>query len=865
MRYKKILFIIPKIFHSAKIAPNIGVGYLTEFLERHNIDCHVVDMNLGYNLSNLKETIEAFKPQLVGISMISTFRFNEIYSLIEKIKDDSNNIVIGGPHVTIFKKNVLNNSYADFAIKGEGELPLFELCSGKDLEYIQGLIYREGNEIIENDDSSFLNLYNLNFPRYEKFQLDKYNSKVIYINTSRGCPHQCIFCAHNKVSGTLNRHRDPRNVVEELNFWYKKGYSQFEFTDDNFALNKERVLELCRLVDKNNLDIIIDILNIRLDDVTEELLKQLKKIGVRSLYFGIESGNDKVLTRIKKGITLARSKQGLALSSELGFDTNLYFTLGHPGENFSAFKDSIRLALKYDIANAYFNNIVPFPGTELYNWIKSKNYFIIDPDIYMKFKNIGRFNTTPLFKTGEMGKLKKKICLIICLWIPVFIRFKRKMRNLASSLINQCAEKQNNFVFRLSGSLIEAIYEIILNVLGKNKLPAINGGWPTRLIPPYPEVPIIKKSEINAVLNTLRSEKLSLFSNNHVREFENRFADYTGSRYAIAVSSGTAALHCALIATGIGPGDEVIVPAISYISTAMVVLYQNAIPKFADVKLEDGNIDPMEVKRLISKKTKAIIPVHLCGVPCNMNELVNIASEYNLSLIEDACQAQGSLYNNRKVGSIGQVGCFSFFETKNMTTAEGGMIITNEANLANRLRLARHMGEEYLSGISTTEKLDYSEQVQYNSIGWNYRMNGLEAALGLAQLKRIDNLCSIRRKNATYLIEKLSNFNFIKLPEFDAKKKPCFNMLFLKFCGEKVNLSRDNFAKALTKENIPVTTPYQTILPFNNIFNGQEHFPNAREFYHSAIGFRVDPRINKKDIDDVIKSIKKVSNYSKTP
>jgi perosamine synthetase len=246
--------------------------------------------------------------------------------------------------------------------------------------------------------------------------------------------------------------------------------------------------------------------------------------------------------------------------------------------------------------------------------------------------------------------------------------------------------------------------------------------------------PAIGQDEILAVKAVLESGKLAAGEN--VTEFENLFADYCGSTHAIAVNNGTAALHAALLAAGVGYGDEVIVPAFSFFATASAVSMTGAKPVFVDVCEETFNIDPLKVENCITSKTKAVIGVHLFGQPFDVPGIQQICESHKLTLVEDAAQAHGASWNGKRTGGFGQFGCFSFYATKNMTTGEGGMVTTNEKIFADRLRLLINHGQ--------------SEKYLHTRIGYNYRLTDIAAAIGIVQLKKLEKFNNRRRKNAEY-------------------------------------------------------------------------------------------------------------------
>jgi perosamine synthetase len=250
--------------------------------------------------------------------------------------------------------------------------------------------------------------------------------------------------------------------------------------------------------------------------------------------------------------------------------------------------------------------------------------------------------------------------------------------------------------------------------------------------------PLLGAEEEAAVLRVLASARLT--QGEYVAAFEQRFAELCQVREAVAVSSGTAALHLALLAHNIGPGDEVITTAFSFAATANVILLVGATPVFVDIEPDTYTIDPIQVQAALSRRTKAIIAVHLYGHPCDMSRLRQLAEAYSLVLIENASQAHAAAINGRPVGSFG-TGCFSFYATKNMTTGEGGMVTTNDPAIAEQMRLLRNHGQE--------------APYYHIALGYNLRMTELQAALGLAQLEKLESFTQRRIANATFLTERL--------------------------------------------------------------------------------------------------------------
>jgi len=246
--------------------------------------------------------------------------------------------------------------------------------------------------------------------------------------------------------------------------------------------------------------------------------------------------------------------------------------------------------------------------------------------------------------------------------------------------------------------------------------------------------PYVTDEDVAAVAKAVREKRLS--QGDYTRNFEEEFAKYLGVDQAVAVSSGTAALHVALAAIGTRTNHEVVVPSFSYISTANCALLQGAKPAFVDIDTYTYNIDPTKIEKEITKNTKAIIPVHYAGQPADMDPINEVAEDHNLYVIEDAAEAQGALYKGKKAGSLGDVSCFSFYPNKNMTTGEGGMIATNDDELAERMRMLRSQGQD--------------RRYHHVILGYNYKITDIQASLGLVQLKRLDWVVKKKAEKATY-------------------------------------------------------------------------------------------------------------------
>jgi perosamine synthetase len=255
--------------------------------------------------------------------------------------------------------------------------------------------------------------------------------------------------------------------------------------------------------------------------------------------------------------------------------------------------------------------------------------------------------------------------------------------------------------------------------------------------------PVLGEEELRNVVSALRSGWISSLGE-FIGEFERAFAAFCGAREGIAVSSGTAALHLALAAVGVGPGDEVLVPSLTFVATANTVRYCGATPVFVDSDPATWGMETGDLEHRLSRRTKAIVPVHLYGHPCDMDPILEVARRRGLAVVEDAAEAHGALYRGRRVGALGAIGCFSFYGNKIITTGEGGMCVTDDPALAERLRLLRDHG------------MDPKRHYWHEIVGYNYRMTNLQAAVGVAQVKRLPEFVEKKRRLAGWYAESLA-------------------------------------------------------------------------------------------------------------
>ncbi|MDC1057629.1 DegT/DnrJ/EryC1/StrS family aminotransferase [Nitrosopumilus sp.] len=329
--------------------------------------------------------------------------------------------------------------------------------------------------------------------------------------------------------------------------------------------------------------------------------------------------------------------------------------------------------------------------------------------------------------------------------------------------------------------------------------------------------------------------------NKYIIKFEETFAKYIGIKHAIATSSCTGAMHLALQRMGIGPGDEVIIPDITWVATASVVTYVGAKPIFVDIEPDTWCIDPISIKKSITPKTKAIMPVHLYGHPANMNEIQDISKENDLLILEDAAPSLGAEYNGNKTGSFGHASAFSFQGAKIATSGEGGIFLTNDSVLyENVSKLGDH-------GRSLTKALWNDE------IGYKYKMSNIQAALGLAQLERIDELVDKKRKIFQWYSERLGSISGIQL---NVEKTNCKNIYWMTtiVLDKSFNISRDDFIQKLKEWNIdsrPAFYPLSHMPMFETVHN-----PNAEHLSQNGINLPSGHNLTEDDVDYICNVIK---------
>ncbi|MHB1160399.1 MAG: DegT/DnrJ/EryC1/StrS family aminotransferase [Chloroflexota bacterium] len=348
--------------------------------------------------------------------------------------------------------------------------------------------------------------------------------------------------------------------------------------------------------------------------------------------------------------------------------------------------------------------------------------------------------------------------------------------------------------------------------------------------------PMIGEEEKAAVLEVLASGQLA--QGPKVREFEDSFAAWCGVEHAVATSSGTTALHLALLAHGVGPGDEVITSPFSFVATANAICFAGARPVFADIEPDSFNLSPLDTERRVTARTRSIVPVHLFGHPAEMGAFAEIARSRGIALIEDACQAHGAEYRGRKVGSFG-TGCFSFYPTKNMTSGEGGMVTTGDPAIADRVRLLRNHGMR--------------QRYYHESVGFNFRMTDLHAAIGLVQLRKLDRWNRARIDNADYLTARLADV--VECPRVREGIRHVFHQYTVRVPGGRQSL-QEWLQGAGVSAGVYYPVPIHLQRHYLEMGYRNGSFPVAEAVSEQVLSLPVHPGLSRADLEAIVSAVR---------
>jgi len=351
--------------------------------------------------------------------------------------------------------------------------------------------------------------------------------------------------------------------------------------------------------------------------------------------------------------------------------------------------------------------------------------------------------------------------------------------------------------------------------------------------------PDIGNDEIQAVVETMKTGWVT--QGKKVEEFEKAFANYCGAKYGVATSSGTTALHLALASISIQNGDQVVTTPLSCVSTTNPILYLNAKPIFADVEPTTLNLNPSIVRKKITKKTKAILPVHVFGHPADMDPIVEVAEKHGIYIIEDAAHALGARYKGRKVGSLEHIACFSFYGDKIITTAEGGIALTNNEELAEKMRVLRNHG------------MNQHRKFFHPVLGYNYKMSDIHAAIGIAQIRKLDSYIKKRRKNVEYLNKSLRDLE-LRLP---SEQNYAFNVYYAyHIVAEK---GKNEAVKHVEKEGIetrPLLSLIPTQPPYQSLGYDSNDYPIAKNAHQKGFYVSNSPLLSEDELEHMASTLK---------
>jgi perosamine synthetase len=405
---------------------------------------------------------------------------------------------------------------------------------------------------------------------------------------------------------------------------------------------------------------------------------------------------------------------------------------------------------------------------------------------------------------------------------------------------------------------------------------ALTGGTPVR-ITPWPRWPVFTDKDAADLADALNDGRVSGNTSPKIEEFERRYAERFGVKFALTTSTGVAALHLAMVALEIGPGDEVIVPAHTFIGTTVPVVLSNAIPVFVDVTLSSFNIDVKAIESAVSERTRAIVAVHLNGLPADMTEVRQIADKCGLFVIEDACQAHGATYKGKSVGSLGDVAGFSFYEDKVLTTGEGGMLLTDDSEMYERARSFRTYGEDKFLSIA-------ERRYEHHRLGSNYRMSALNAVLGINQLERLEDMVEARNRNARFLHSELARIPGIISPQEFSDRTSAYYKYVCRIDAEVIGTDVQTFIEALKAEGIPASTRYPTPLPLQKVYRDRVGYgrtgcpydcnrntpevdytrgswPISEKIGREAFVLLIHPSVEQSDLRDAVEAIGRLSEY----
>ena len=391
-------------------------------------------------------------------------------------------------------------------------------------------------------------------------------------------------------------------------------------------------------------------------------------------------------------------------------------------------------------------------------------------------------------------------------------------------------------------------------------LPAIEGGAPVRksVLPFFR--PTIDETDVASVTETVRSGWLTLGPVTETLETE--IARYLGARHVVAVSSCSAAMFLALKAMGVGPDDEVVTSALTFASTVHAVIHTGAKPVLADIDPESFCVAPEEIEKKITPRTRAIVPVHFGGQACRIDEILELARTRGIRVLEDAAHSFGASVGGRKLGSFGDAVAFSFYATKNITTGEGGCLVTADERFADRVRLLSYHGMSHDTWARYADRGSWYYEVSVP--GYKYNMSDVLSSLGLSQLRKLDAMLSRRRELAARFEKLLGSSRFFELPREETGNRHTWHLFVLRLKRGALHIDRDAFTRALAAENIGCSVHFIPIYAhpfFQPYLAAGDRFPVCEDYFSRCISLPLFPSMTDSDVDDVVRALERIATY----
>jgi dTDP-4-amino-4,6-dideoxygalactose transaminase len=391
-------------------------------------------------------------------------------------------------------------------------------------------------------------------------------------------------------------------------------------------------------------------------------------------------------------------------------------------------------------------------------------------------------------------------------------------------------------------------------------LPAIEGGAPVRddVLPFFR--PFIDESDIESVADTLRSGWLALGP--VTESLENEIRRVIGASHVVAVSSCSAAMFLALKAMGVGPSDEVITSPLTFASTVHAIIHTGATPVLADIEPDSFCVSPGELEKKTTSKTKAYLPVHFSGQACRIDDVLSLAADKGVRVLEDAAHSFGALAGGRKIGSFGDMAAFSFYATKNFTSGDGGCIVTGDEEIADRVRLLSYHGMSHDSWARYADRGSWYYEV--SEVGFKFNMSDVLSALGLSQLKKIDVMMDGRKAAAARFLELLKDSPYFELPQTLPGNVHTWHLFVIRINTEKLSIDRDAFIRALAAENIGCSVHFIPIYvhpffaPYRRI---EDSFPVCDDFFSRCISLPIFPSMEDRDVEDVVRALNRIAAF----